>query len=605
MNVLRDKVSTKSFFRQMWIRVGVLTSITVFLVMSTLWGGSAYARMFPKSSVALPGSINPQVAQAHLLGHHVDPRNTAASSITIGLVLYPNHREAMNTLTKALYNPHSPLYHHWLSTGKFDELYGPTATERDVIDSFLRQSGLRIVPDSSSALIIMATGSTSQVETAFHTRINDYKLSNGTTFFANGTALYVPYDLSKLVQGVLGLSNLSIARPLRTRTRMVTQRYGGGPRGTGLTPSQIAGIYHADNIYNTTRGKATTLGLFELAGYKASDISVYEKQFGLPSVPLQNVVVSTPGHDGAAEVELDIEMQIALAPDVKKIQVYEAKNNELDAANEYQRIASDNQSDSISTSWGLCEPDAPSSYVNAEAMAFQKMAMQGQSIFAASGDNGAYDCLSSPNNTTLQVDDPASQPYMTGTGGTTLSGFNPGNNPHPTYPTNQEVTWSGSGGGNSRLWTRPDYQKGPGVDESNYSQSGSWCGQSAGVACREVPDVSLNADPNTGYAIYCTDPGDSYCAQASGWFQIGGTSAAAPLWAAFTALNDSYHAKRAGLLNSALYSLNSSNAYNTAFHDIVQGDNGTGQPGYPAGPHYDMATGIGTPDMYQLVLALG
>lgn len=150
------------------------------------------------------------------------------------------------------------------------------------------------------------------------------------------------------------------------------------------------------------------------------------------------------------------------------------------------------------------------------------------------------------------------------------------------------------------VWAMPNYQAGPGVDESSYSQSGSWCGQSSGTPCREVPDDSINADKKSGYSIYCTDTTDC---NSQGWVKAWGTSAGAPLWAAITVLGDSYYNQRLGLLNPFLYALDSTNIYSTAFHDIIHGNNNQGlfSPGYPAGMDYDMVTGLGTPDIYQLV----
>ncbi len=157
------------------------------------------------------------------------------------------------------------------------------------------------------------------------------------------------------------------------------------------------------------------------------------------------------------------------------------------------------------------------------------------------------------------------------------------------------------------MWAEPDYAANlttghyfPGVIEAG-SQGGSYCGQQPGVFCRENPDVSLDADPGTGYSIYCTDPGDSFCASGEfgkpGWVRLGGTSCAAPLWAGIAALDITRHHARLGLFNYIVYPFDSTAGYANQFHDITLYDNGF----YPAGAGYDMATCVGTPDIYHLI----
>ena len=168
-----------------------------------------------------------------------------------------------------------------------------------------------------------------------------------------------------------------------------------------------------------------------------------------------------------------------MAPKVKQLLVYEAPNTELGALSEYFQMARDNRADAISTSWGIvCEFFVNSQITLAENQIFLQMAFQGQSIFAASGDAGAYGCsrvgFVPPSGQELQIGDPNNQPYITAVGGTSFRqpnqgtvNFDPGTNSHPTYPgTSKEGTWleacttascEGSGGGVSRVWAEPDY----------------------------------------------------------------------------------------------------------------------------------------------------
>jgi kumamolisin len=388
--------------------------------------------------------------------------------------------------------------------------------------------------------------------------------------------------------------------------------YGGGPWHTGLTPSQIADIYNANPVYTQLKeqGQRITLAVFELSNYTPRDIAIDEKDFRLHNVPIVNELVdggAGADHSGAVEVELDIELQLALAQEARRLLVYQSPNTDASVVDQYLRIANDNLADVISTSWGLCEALSSPSTIQAENVAFIQMALQGQSIFAASGDSGAPDCQGAqPSNLTPQVDDPASQPYMTGVGGTSFYGtFDPGTKPKPAYPLlPAEHVWNNdqgsSGGGVSRLWASPSYQEGPGVVESGLSQYGAYCNQPAGVLCREVPDISMNADPYSGYSIYCTDPGAGLPPNNRGFLEIGGTSTAAPLWAAIAALADNFHQGRLGLFNFYVYKLDSSGGYTNQFHDITVGNNGL----YPAESGYDMSSGLGTPNIYALVTEL-
>ena len=212
--------------------------------------------------------------------------------------------------------------------------------------------------------------------------------------------------------------------------------------------------------------------------------------------------------------------------------------------------------------------------MQAEHPIFQQMAAQGQSLYAAAGDSGAYD-----NGSAITVDDPASQPFVTGVGGTKLSVSSAGG------PYQSEVVWgdpseqsndpfdthgSGGGGGISQVWNLPDYQNGVGLSQT----------------FRNVPDVSLDADPNTGYSIYF-----------GGQFTVfGGTSCAAPLWAAYTALVNQVRVGQKqtvlGFANPTLYTIAKGAGYAKGFHDVTNGTNLF----YAAASGYDNATGLGSFD---------
>src|SRR5207244_2633161 len=228
----------------------------------------------------------------------------------------------------------------------------------------------------------------------------------------------------------------------------------------------------------------------------------------------------------ASEVELDMEVILGLAPHLASLRVYEAANTSLAAYNDaWARIVSD-VTPVVSTSWVFCEQGpGMTNEIQQENIFFQAAAAQGQTILAARGDLGANGCYNPQTgaNTNPAVDDPASQPYVTGVGGTTLH-----INADTTYQSGQlwndrAINDGASGGGVSQVWSMPRWQQGPGVANA-YS-----------TGFREVSDVAINADPETGYDVYCSVGG---CASggSGGWRVLGGTSAGAPVWAAMVAL---------------------------------------------------------------------
>lgn len=590
----------------------VLVGTVVLLVVSVLGVGLIHTLASAASMVELPNSVPPQVAVSSTIGRH-DPNATIYTTILFKL----RNQAGMDGLLQTIYDPHSTQYHQWLRQGQFGAMFGPSSSQAALVSHFLQQNGLTSVSSVPGSLVEAFSGTTHHMELAFGTTINDYRQSDGSTFYANGTNIHIPFALITIVEGVL-ISDLSPDQPLEAQmppqdaTNTIAQmpatsRCTYGQAG-GFTPCQIRDIYDANAVYNSLHdtGKGVSIALYELSEYQHSDIAKYEQEFHLPNVSIVNkdFLSFLISHGGASEVALDIEMAMALAPGISHLYVYNAPG--FFASLEYSFIAGDDIARVVSTSWGACEHERWSFELNNENNLFKQMAMQGQTVLAASGDAGAFACADSSLTGTnaLRVDDPGSQPYVTSVGGTSFQGVTFDAN--FDYPFKQESVWNdgcvaplckngAGGGGVSRYWKRPSYQIGPGVNEPS-SQSGSWCGQSKGVGCREVPDISLNA--GSGYAVYCTDQGDSkhYCPK-SGWIGLGGTSAAAPLWAAIVALMDANHFA-GGFLNPFVYSYDTRMGACFEFHDITKpGDNGH----YPVGTGYDMATGVGTADIYYLV----
>jgi kumamolisin len=658
---------------------------------------AGYSSVFAASSaVAAPSVARPHlVALKGSVSPTTDKITGAYSSkrMSVEVALAPRDASGLARSIKAMYTKHSGSYHKWLRTGQYDARYAPTSATRNAVRGYLKSEGLRVV-NSSSPFLVRAVGSSHQVSAAFHTTLSDYRDPHGIRYFANSTAVSVPAAIASKMYGVIGLTNTARAQsnivraphsartgvqpaagnPPACETPYPTEQqianallgisgfpfgYGDGPGCNGLTPAQTNSIYNAPHVGARGKGAGVNIAVFELSAYQASDIDTWAHTFYGPSYtpPLVNVNVdggplnpvcpagdecppSFNGYAGDIEVDADIEMQLTISPDVSHLIVYNAPNDftgqtELD---EYTAIANANQAASVSSSWAVCENDATTAIVQAENTVFEQMAMQGQSMFGAEGDTGAFSCIRSDGTTIVNVLDPPSQPWVTSVGGTSFENFNPGANPSPSYPTGQETVWNylnlcnatatnedglsgfdwcagngAGGGGNSQYWGRPFYQFGPGVN-SSFTQHGNGTTECAlanvGTPCREDPDVSANADENTPYAEYCTGNANtpfSVCGTFSGsqtppgWFGIGGTSLSSPLWSGIAADRDSFQGFRSGNLNPLLYILYNL-APNLYFHDIT----GAGTPEtnnglFPTTKGYDEATGIGTPNMASLI----
>jgi len=613
------------------------------------------------------------------------------ASMSVELVLAPSHRAELQTLLGALYDPHSASYRHWLKPGEFALRFAPSPAERTALIRYLKARGLTL-QRSSSPFFIRATGSSALVSTAFRTSLRTYRDHRGITYFANASAAQLPARLAGGVLAVVGLANTvrpesQIVRdnvhfmgrghssPTNCETPYPTiaelydyfvngtefpYGYGAAPGCTGLTPSQTNSIYGAPNVGAAGQGQGVTLAVFELSAYRESDVDTWARTFYGPfyNPPIQNVEIDggpldpiCPGGDacqpasqayfGDIEVDADIEQSLAIAPDARRMLVYNAPADETGQTelDEYSAIADQDRADTLSSGWGLCETDAGAGYAEAENLVFTQMASQGQSVFAASGDTGAFGCIADGTGNSVDADDPGAQPWVTGVGATSLENYNPGQNERPAYPASgTETVWNNynlcntsadedglsgltwcadtgaGGGGPSQFWGRPSYQRGPGVNSSyeTYGNGSTQCSLARpGTPCREVPDISANGDPNTPYAEYCTGsaatPG-SVCATipptpaASGWFGVGGTSLSSPLLAGIFADRDGYTGRRTGNANPFLYSLFDGSDPGRYFHDITgigQAENNNGF--FPVTPGYDMATGVGTPIMSALI----
>ncbi len=601
-------------------KVGVFLGLFLILVLGGMLMSIRYFQSANAEAQLKPmgvGDLPPLLRVSQLLGADT---STRILHMSIGLAL--RNQDRLNELLASLYNPSSPHYHQYLTPDQFARQFGPTAEQQQTVIDYLAQKGFTVT--RTYPTLIDFSGPQSLAEQVFGVSINDYRSPEGYSFFSNSTRPTLPAYLAPDVVTLSGLDNASHyyhppilskatsnARPNASNCPAPGTGGGGGglPGGSGVAyiPSQLAKAYNYDGLHSAgLQGEGQTVGVFELDGYSQSDIQTYAQCFGGGSVPLQNVVLDgfngQPGA-GAIEVELDIEMIISQAQHLSKLIVYEAPNTTQGYNDEFARIVQD-RTPVVSVSWGDCEKNAGQSEATQENQYFQQAAAQGQSILVAAGDSGSETCFQLQGgsfDTSLNADDPAAQPYVTGVGGTNLT-LNSDN----SYAS--ETVWNGGflggagGGGISQFWKMPSWQAGPGVQNS-YSNG-----------MRETPDVSLDADPATGYPVYCTagsscsGSGGILGGGASGWITVGGTSAAAPMWAAMIALANEQAVKAGkkplGFLNPLIYKVAAGSHYAADFHDITPPSNsslpsnndmiGFNGGAYPVTQGYDMATGWGS-----------
>jgi len=500
-----------------------------------------------------------------------------ASGVHATVALAPRSPSALAAYAVGVTTPGSRLYRHYLTVAQFARRFGASTGAIARVKAALAARGVTVGALTANRLALEVT--------------SPWRPSG-----AYASAVSVGPDADRFVEAVIGpgaaapsasatLHTGPIFGPVPTaagRTASLARAAGtAGPQPCAVartaaastrarTADAIASAYGLSGYYAAgDDGRNVTIALFELEPFSASDVAAYQACYGthatVATVSIDGGAGSGPG-DG--EAAMDTEDLAGLAPDAS-IDVYEAPPTGSGAYDAYSRIVSDDAAQVISTSWGMCEALAGSVPVSVENTLFEEAAVQGQSVLAASGDDGSDDC----GNGRAAVDDPASQPWVTAVGATSFQA--PGN-----------VVWNDSlgatGGGVSSLWPRPAYQSQAAQPESRVT-----CG-SSGAACREVPDISVDGDPATGYLAY----------YRGSWSAVGGTSVSAPTVAALAALADASPAcggHPIGFLNPGLYGA-AAHAYAANFHDVTSGNNSFDLvAGFAAGPGYDMASGLGTP----------
>jgi subtilase family serine protease len=533
------------------------------------------------------GPASPQLAPARLLGTPVMVPLDVAERQARDLGPIPAHQSL--SLDLSLRRRSSARLDALLAKGgrltpaQWAASYGPATRAVAATRKILAGSGIssQWQPGEVS---LTATAGAGVIERFFHVRIDDFAMRNGTRFYGPWGQPATPAAIAGEVTAVSGMDDYP--------DDMTAAIQG----ADGVTPAQMTSFYDLSPLRSAgIDGSGVTVMFPEWAVPDSAVLSAFTRKFNLPQFNID--VVQDPSKWGApatagsqqysaeaSEAALDLEVVHGLAPGAKEV-VYEGGDpSDLPAMLEAMVTAHPGAILSSSVFSVSCEqsPGAKQAADISDAV-FAQAASEGTSVFWAAGDRGAFPCISDGKASTAQtvsVEPQGASPHITAVGGTTV--FLASNGAY--Y---KEAAWGepveqwGGGGGYSTIFSRPSWQTGPGL---------------SGTSGRGVPDVSANADIESGWDVFT--PGQSGPQEGP----VGGTSAATPCWAAITALIDQYlmqqHLKTVGFANPALYYFARSpqGLPAPAFHEITEGSN----LHYPATSGWNPATGLGSPDVAHL-----
>lgn len=591
------------------------------------------------------------------------------TSLHVALPLALPDRSSLDRFVDAQYRPGSRQFHRFLSPSAFGARFGAPQGEVASVASALHSLGLRVAAPDPNRLFVTASGPAQLLERVFGTAVDRFHLGD-RSFFANTADLRLPAQLAGAVTGVIGLDDAAGPRPrigagqpgqvastTAATPQLLTIGQDGGATpcpaaiaGAGYTAPQLAGAYGFNGLYaKGFLGQGMSAALVEFDDYHDSNVAAVKSCYHLnTTVTRRQVDGGSGGVPAGGEVEdmADITTMLEMLPKLSHLYVYVAPTTWLGEVELYSQFVNDDDAPVISSSWGNCEELGSAADNRLYAEITEEAAAQGQQIFDASGDAGAVDCsglFPSPTSGSISVEQEAAVPWVTGVGGTDLGVRTANGLPGPR----DEGTWNdggAGGGGVSTQWRMPQWQRELASARTAPGHSSAACGAPAGQLCREVPDLSANADPDfgmqgnglqfvddvgsPGYSFYCATANCSLLgsltglplppiAGIGGWQPIGGTSLSTPLTAAAAVLWDQ-SAKAAkldglGLINPSLYRIAADPAsYARDFHDITTGSNDAQYDSadcpagcnpnhlYAAAKGYDMATGLGSYDAANL-----
>ena len=503
-------------------------------------------------------------------------RLASSQLMNLNLVLPLSDPGGLKQFLSDVYDPSSSLFHKFLTPTEFTAKFGPSQAQYDAVVRFAVSNGFTVTGGSRDAMDVQVRGSVSAVENALHVHMMTYQHpSESREFYAPDSEPTT--DLSFSLWHVSGLDNYSIPhRLLESRSEYAAAHgmdvkdvvshatTGSGPSASFLGSDMRAAYYGTGSL----TGAGQNLGLFEFEGTDLADLTTYYKNVKQTN----NVPVSVISTDGTStscvytraggdcddtEQTLDMTQALGMAPGLASLVMYVGSTDTaiIGAMTTHSPLPT-----TIGCSWGWT-PDDPSTL----DPYFEKMAAQGQNFFAASGDSSTW----SKRNEAWPADDD----YVVSVGGTDLITAS------AAGPWKSETAWADSGGDISPdKIAIPSWQKLAGV--INSSNKGS-------TTYRNGPDVSANAN----FTFYtCAD--QTTCLAN----EYGGTSFAAPMWAAYIALVNQQLAAQGkgtiGFINPTIYAQNVTSVYDTDFHDISSGKSGS----YTAVTGYDLVTGWGSPN---------
>lgn len=557
-----------------------------------------------RASAELPGSRIPGIERAEYLG-----RLAGDFSMDITLSLKLRNQDDLVQFLDDVQDPASPVYHKFLTMAQFVQRYSPGVEDYASALQFLRDRGFRITDTWENRITIGATASAEKVERAFGVSMNRYRYEGREVFAAAGTPM-IPAELAGFVDNVMGLDTIyryhtnHIARKLESPDGAVAAipMTNGNPPYLPHEFQQIYGLNVEPGV-NDGAGQHVAVVLWK-SNINTNDLQNFWNTAGIAQ-SLSNVKVvgvgKTPpawssGSGECQELALDVQYTSAFTAYSSlstkgasiqtplttgpKVTAYIAKDAYFsDLLKAVQKFVSDGKKSTgpkiASLSYGAGEVVAAPYLTSADNAVFQNAAATGLTVCVSSGDDGSQNGALSGDNTP-QGSWPSTNPYVLSIGGTKISVNKAKATPLLSWKS--EVVWKNgsglrpyggsSGGGSSTLFTKPSWQSGKGVPSGNQ---------------RHTPDVSLDADPYTGYAVRFN----------GSWLSFGGTSASSPAIASFLAgVNQQRKAAGKSYLgqsNLALYDLFRT-ASSASYHDITSGNNIK----YKATKGYDLCTGVGT-----------
>ncbi len=439
--------------------------------------------------VKLPGHQGLVPPGATLLGPA--PTSTA---LPLTVTLKPRDPAALAAEVQEVSEPGSPEYHHFLTPTEFAQEFGPTPATVAQVTANLQQQGLTVGTPSATGLSLPVSGTVAQVQSAFSTPISQYRLASGTTGYDNATSPEVDTSVASQIQGILGLDTLSPPQPSTSipqasqasphaQDDLATPDLSPGqptPTGTSCSSSingvttntgaldapELAQAYGFNPLYSSgDYGAGSTVALVEMsgAGYLQSDINTFAGCYGitLANGQITQTTVGTGAGGtgtGTAEAELDIETVLSLVPQAN-IDVYEggtSGGNPVSLYTVFSKIVSDDTAKIVSASWtNGCEAYVGQSVQSSENTLFQAAAAEGQSIFVASGDQGAQGCNINAKIAATTGSDPVAQAvdpstgtlYIANKSSNTLGVDSEGSTGNPTNFVTEGSVSTGSGSG--------------------------------------------------------------------------------------------------------------------------------------------------------------